>query len=192
MNGAIRYSSRLAFGQSLTAVLVTFCLSFSSVFAAQQEKNPPGDIPDSQVFVSYPSPLGLLLKVPEGWARTEREDGAHFADKFDAVDLSVTSVAVAPTEASARTVEMPALVKAGNNVEAGKVDSVRLEGGPAIRIRYTSDSQANPVTHRQLRLEHERYLFYHNGRQAALDLSAPVGADNVDQWRLMANSLRWN
>ncbi|MFW0754207.1 hypothetical protein ACN1C3_05565 [Pseudomonas sp. H11T01] len=192
MKGCIRRFPRLAIGQSLTAIIVAVCLSSSAVFAAQQEKNPPGDIPDSQVFVTYPSPLGLSLKVPEGWARTERDDGARFADKFNAVDLSVTQVAAAPSVESAKAVEVPALVKAGNKVEPGKVDSVTLKGGPAIRIRYNSDSEPNPVTHRQLRLEHERYLFYHDGRQAALDLWAPVGADNADQWRLMANSLRWN
>lgn len=192
MKGSLRHFLRLAIGQHLTAVMVAFCLSSFGVFAAQQEKNPPGDIPDSQVFISYQSPLGLLLKVPEGWARTERDDGARFADKFNAVDLSLTQVAAAPSEASAKAIEVPTLVKVGHNVKPGKVDSVTLKGGLAIRIRYNSDSEANPVTHRQLRLEHERYLFYHDGRQAALDLSAPVGADNADQWQLMANSLRWN
>ncbi|MCU1752717.1 hypothetical protein [Pseudomonas sp. 6D_7.1_Bac1] len=192
MNGTHRDFPRCAFSQRLTAWMVAIWLSVPGVFAAQQEKNPPGDIPDSQVFVSYPSPLGLSLKVPEGWARTERADGARFADKYNVVDVSVTAVAVAPSEASAKSVELPALVKAGNNVEPGKVDSVTLKGGPAIRIRYKADSEPNPMTHRQLRQEHERYLFYRDGRQAALDLSAPVGADNVDQWQLMANSLRWN
>jgi HKD family nuclease len=32
------------------------------------EKNPPGDIPDNQVFIDYVSTLGFSLKVPEGWA----------------------------------------------------------------------------------------------------------------------------
>ncbi|WP_218584126.1 hypothetical protein [Pseudomonas akapageensis] len=164
----------------------------SGVPAAQQEKNPPGDIPDSQVFIDYTSPLGVVLKVPEGWARTERNDGVRFADKYNTVDLSVTSLAAAPSEASVKAVELPALVEAGQNVESGKVDRVTLKGGVAIHIRYKADSDANPVTHRQLRLEHERFLFYQEGRQAALDLSAPVGADNADQWRLMANSFRWN
>jgi hypothetical protein len=192
MKGIIRDFPRFAISLRLAALMVAVWLSVPGVFAAQQEKNPPGDIPDSQVFVSYQSPLGLSLKVPEGWARTERADGARFADKYNVVDVSVTPAAVAPSEASARSVELPALVKAGNNVEPGKVDSVTLKGGPAIRIRYKADSEPNPVTHRQLRQEHERYLFYRDGRQAALDLSAPVGADNVDQWQLMANSVRWN
>ena len=34
------------------------------------EKNPPGDIPDTQVFVEYRSAGGgYQLEVPEGWAR---------------------------------------------------------------------------------------------------------------------------
>jgi hypothetical protein len=192
MKGSIRYVRRIATGQRFMAMAAVFCLASSEGVAAQREKNPPGDIPDSQVFISYQSPLGLSLKVPEGWARTERDDGARFADKFNAVDLSLTQVANAPSLESAKAVEVPVLIKTGDTVEPGKVESVTLKGGPAIRIRYTSNSEANSVTHRQLRLEHERYLFYHYGRQAALDLSAPVGADNADQWRLMANSLRWN
>jgi hypothetical protein len=39
--------------------------------ALAPEKNPPGDIPDSQVFVVYRLPQGLSLKVPEGWARKD-------------------------------------------------------------------------------------------------------------------------
>ena len=58
---------------------------------------PPGDIPDSQVFVSYSSPAGFSLNVPEGWARTERPDGANFADKYGSVDISLARAASAPT-----------------------------------------------------------------------------------------------
>ncbi len=42
------------------------------------EKSPPGDIPDTQVFIDYASPEGFTLKVPEGWARSDRPDGASF------------------------------------------------------------------------------------------------------------------
>src|SRR5689334_2010130 len=35
------------------------------------EFNPPGDIPDNQVFVDYRVPgSGVHIKVPEGWARS--------------------------------------------------------------------------------------------------------------------------
>ena len=47
------------------------------VAAAEQplvpEKNPPGDIPDSQVFVTFTSPLGFEVKAPEGWSRQGRQ-----------------------------------------------------------------------------------------------------------------------
>src|SRR3954470_10175370 len=45
--------------------------------AIAPEKNPPGDIPDNQVFVPYRSPLGSSIKVPEGWSRVERADGVR-------------------------------------------------------------------------------------------------------------------
>jgi hypothetical protein len=37
----------------------------------------------------------------------------------------------------------------------------------------------------------ERYLFFHHGREAILTLSGPKGADNVDPWRIITDSLRW-
>src|SRR5712692_5674130 len=40
--------------------------------AIAPEKNPPGDIPDDQVFVQYTSPLSFSIKVPEGWSRVDR------------------------------------------------------------------------------------------------------------------------
>jgi len=47
------------------------------------------------------------------------------------------------------------------------------------------------VTNKQVRLENNRYLFFHNGQLATLTLSAPVGADNVDQWARIAGSFKW-
>ena len=37
----------------------------------------------------------------------------------------------------------------------------------------------------------ERYTFWHDGQEAVLTLSGPKGADNVDPWRIVTNSLRW-
>jgi len=54
---------------------------------AAPEKNPPGDIPDNQVFIEYRSPLGFKIKVPEGWARRETSDGATFNDKYNTIAL---------------------------------------------------------------------------------------------------------
>ena len=37
----------------------------------------------------------------------------------------------------------------------------------------------------------ERYAFWHDGQEAVLTLSGPKGADNVDPWRIVTDSLRW-
>lgn len=159
--------------------------------AVAPEKNPPGDIPDSQVFVQYKSPMGFALKVPEGWARAERTDGARFSDKYNIVDLAVSKIDQPPTAATAKLQQAAELKKAGHAVQIKSVKEVKLKSGPAVRISYSSNSAPNSVTNRQIRLEHDRYLMFKNGTLVTLDLSAPLGADNVDQWRLMSNSFQW-
>jgi len=154
----------------LPGVLAIFALLGSMQFlttaamaseqAVAQEKNPPGDIPDSQVFVAYHSPLGFSLKVPEGWARTDRGDGAMFADKYNALDVALSSASAAPTTTSVTDHEAALLVTNGRAVKIAQVKSVKLRSGPAILIVYSSNSEPNPVTNRQLRLENNRYLIY--------------------------------
>lgn len=167
-----------------------------SAFAQEQpitpEANPPGDIPDSQVFIAYSSPLGFSLKVPEGWARSDPVDGVRFVDKYDSVELSVALAPSAPTVKTARSTEAAALVKAGRAVKIVSIKSLELPTGSTVVIAYTSNSEPNAVTNKQIRLENNRYLFFNAGQLVALNLSAPVGADNVDQWKLMAESFHWN
>ncbi len=155
------------------------------------EQNPPGDIPDSQVFVTYVSPLGFTLKVPEGWARSERADGARFADKYGSVDVFLADGPNAPTTKSVKANEAATLIKTGNAVKISAIKPVKLPAGNAVLIVYASDSAPNVVTNKRIRLENNRYLLFRAGRLAALDLSAPAGADNFDQWKLMAESFRW-
>jgi len=180
---------------TVTALLGGMPFDGASARAAERpvarEKNPPGDIPDSQVFVAYGSALGFSLKVPEGWARTDRSDGAKFADKYNAIDVAVSSASAAPTTASVTKREAAELVSTGRAVTIRAVKGVKLRSGPAILIEYASNSEPNPVTNKQLRLENHRYLVYRGGKLAAINLSAPLGADNVDQWQLISNSFQW-
>jgi hypothetical protein len=37
----------------------------------------------------------------------------------------------------------------------------------------------------------ERYVFWNAGSEATLTLAGPRGADNVDPWRTVSDSLRW-
>jgi hypothetical protein len=199
MQGTTRFGRYVRF-VSLT-ILAFAALSGSAQIAgtpamaterpAAPEKNPPGDIPDTQVFVIYISPLAFSLKVPEGWARTERRDGASFSDKYNGVNIAVASAASAPTPASAADHEAADLVKTGRAVRIEAIRKVMLRSGSALLIVYTSNSEPNPVTNKPLRLESNRYLIYQGGNLATLDLSAPLGADNADQWKLMSDSFQW-
>jgi hypothetical protein len=159
--------------------------------AVPPERNPPGDIPDTQAFVRYDSPLGFSVEVPEGWARTDLPDGVRFADKYDTVEVTVRDAAQAPTAASAAKDVVPALEQGGRAVRVGSVKDVSLPAGRAVRIAYASNSEPNPVTDKRIRLEDERYLFFKDGKLATMHLAAPYGADNVDDWRMMAQSFAW-
>jgi hypothetical protein len=155
------------------------------------EKNPPGDIPDSQVFISYAGP-GFSMQVPEGWSRQDAVSGARFSDKYNIIEVSIADAPTAPTVASAKAGAASELGANGHAVKISGINEVKLEGGPAVRIDYASNSEPNPVTNKQIRLERVRYLYFSGGKQITLDMAAPLGADNVDQWRLMANSVRFN
>ena len=47
------------------------------------------------------------------------------------------------------------------------------------------------MTGKSLRLTVDRYELAHGGRVAIVDLGTPVGVDNVDAYRRMIESLRW-
>ena len=185
---------------SARAVLVALCaagpvLPLGPALAAEapvaKEKNPPGDIPDDQVFVAYSSPLGFSVKVPEGWGRTDAPDDVTFADKYGMVVVAVNPASGALTLASVRTNEVAELEKTGHAVKVSAVTEAKLPSGPAIRIVYTSNSEPNAVTGKQIRLENERFLIAHGDRLASLTFAAPAGADNADQWKLMSQSFEW-
>jgi hypothetical protein len=159
--------------------------------AVAPERNPPGDIPDSQVFIKYQSPLGFLIEVPEGWARTDRSDGASFADKYNTIDVAVSPAAVAPTAERVKNKQAAQLKATGRAVSISSIKKVSVKHGSAVLIVYSSNSEPNPVTNKQLRLENNRYLYYRNGKLATLNLSAPYGADNVDQWKFISDSFQW-
>src|SRR5260370_23862626 len=119
--------------------------------AVAPEKNPPGDIPDNQVFITYAAPQGFSLKVPEGWARTDKPDGVSFADKYGTIEVSVASATSPLTVASVRFSEGAEPARKGHAIKIGSVKETKLPGGPAVVITFTSNSAPNAVTGRQIR-----------------------------------------
>ncbi len=159
--------------------------------AVAPEINPPGDIPDDQVFINYAADAGFSMPVPEGWARSTIDNGVRFADKYDAVEIQSMPANGPVTVDTVTASQAVALVGQGHAVEITKIHTMTLPSGDAIAIDYLSNSDVNPVTQRKIRLENRRIYLTHGGSEAVVTLSAPAGADNVDQWTMMANAFRW-
>ncbi len=157
------------------------------------EVNPPGDIPDSQAFVAYTSAIGhYRLDVPEGWARQETGTDVSFIDKLDGVSVTVTDTTTPLTADAVRTHEAAQVEQSGRAVQIVDVKDVQMPNGNGVLIQYTSNSEPDPTTGKQVRLENSAYLFVHSGKLATVRLWAPQGADNVDQWQRMSQSFGWS
>jgi hypothetical protein len=158
----------------------------------QTEDNPPGDIPDQQVFVAYTPPKAhFSIKVPEGWARSTTATGVRFTDKLNAITVQEVPAGAATSEAVASSTVVPRLAGQVPAFAAGKVSTVTRRAGRAVLVTYLGDSAPDPVTDKVVRDAFERYTFFHAGHEAVLTLSGPKGADNVDPWKIVSDSLRW-
>lgn len=156
------------------------------------EHNPPGDIPDTTVYVAYHSAAAhALLKVPEGWARRQTASGATFSSNLNSITIAAVPMKAAPTVAAARGITAASLSRTTPAFRLKSVRAVKLAGGPAVEIVYQINSQPNAVTGRRYRLVVERFEFYHAGHGVVLSLSSAVGSDNVDPWRIVSESFRW-
>jgi len=160
------------------------------------ERNPPGDIPDSQVFINYTSAQGgYSLAVPEGWARTTTNNTVMFQDKLDGLTVTISKADKLPNVRGIHKNQAARLKKTARAVIIRQIKHIRSPNNmPAMLMRYESNSEPNPVTSKQVRLENNSYFFYQNyqnGKLAELRLWAPLGADNVDQWRLISHSFKW-
>lgn len=156
------------------------------------ESNPPGDIPDNQVFVAYHSPQpGYVVRVPEGWARSRSKSSVTFTSNYNTITITTSHPVTAPTPSSVRASEIPAIRAANHNVHNVAASTTHRPAGNVTLITYQADSPPNPVTGRVAVEAVQRYDFYRRGTEVAVTLAAPVGSDNVDPWRIITTSFRW-
>jgi hypothetical protein len=156
------------------------------------EFNPPGDIPDNQVFIDYRYPGSKVhLRFPEGWARSSRAGTTTFTDHFNSISVQVVSAAQRPTPTSVQAQDVAQLRRTVAQFSQPKVSQVTRAHGPAVLLTYLLDSAPDPVTGKVVRDAAERYAFWRQGQEAILTLTGPKGADNVDPWRLVSDSLQW-
>jgi hypothetical protein len=155
------------------------------------EQNPAGDIPDTQVYVRYRPPgADYSVKVPEGWARKEAGGVVTFTDKLNSIRMEEHPASSAPAVSRAKA-ELAKLAGTVKGIQPGDVTTVDRPAGKAIRITYLAQGPKDPVTGKARVNAVERYVFFHNGKEVVLTLSGPKGADNVDPWKIVTDSLRW-
>ena len=154
------------------------------------ESNPPGDIPDNLAFVGYTNKAGgYSFTHPEGWAQTGAGAKVLFTDKLNGVAVDSLAASTEPTTATAKSSVVPRLQGSVPAFELRDITSVTVPGGQGVRIVYRRNSEPDKVTGKVYRDEVEEYLVYHAGRLVRMDLYGPVGADNVDAYRTMSQSL---
>jgi hypothetical protein len=155
------------------------------------ENNPPGDIPDNLAFIPYPNRAGAYsFTHPEGWARTGRGVHVRFTDKLNGVDVQSLVAAQPTTVASARADDVPRLSASVPAFQLRDIAAVTVPAGRGVRIVFRRNSDADPVTGKVYRDEVEEYIVFARGRVVRMDLFGPVGADNVDAYRTMLQSLK--
>ncbi len=151
----------------------------------------PGDIPDNQVFIPFaPSGGVYTVKVPEGWARTEANRVVTFTDKYNSIAVASSTAAAVPTVASVKSDGMSD-VASDPTFTLIDVTTVTRKAGTGVLATYEIGSAPNPVTGKKALLAVERYVLFHNGTIVTMTLSGAKGADNVDPWKIVSDSLTW-
>ncbi|KMV18355.1 hypothetical protein ACP6C3_31000 [Mycolicibacterium septicum] len=156
------------------------------------EANPPGDIPDNQVFVGFTATDGsFAVKYPEGWARTDSGSTVAFGEAFNSITVSGHDGFYQPTEDYARSVEVPQIATRTPGFTPGHVSTVQRPAGTVVLITYQQDSPPSSVTGKSIRQDVERYEYSRDGRGVALTLAAPTGSDTTDAWHTVTDSFTW-
>jgi hypothetical protein len=162
----------------------------AGALAADAKSAATGDIPDSQNFLTLnASHLRISMIYPEGWTVQEGASGVSIQDKNNLVRINL-SHGPAPTTASVRA-QLAALKQSTPSLTAGSTQTVILKSGPAVKATYTTQSAPNPVTGKQVTLMVDRYVLSHGGRVAVVELGTPTGVDNIDAYKRMIASFKW-
>jgi hypothetical protein len=179
-------------GSSPTTVQPTTTAAGAASKTPAPENNPVGDIPDTQVYVPFSPPAQVFsVSVPEGWAQSTDGAATVFTDKLNAVRVEEQPELIAVTPETVQRQELPAVQAATPGYRFGGLSVVQRASGPVILATYQATSPPNDVTAKVGVDSVERYVFWRDGHEVILTLSGPLGADNVDPWRTITDSLQW-
>jgi hypothetical protein len=162
----------------------------AAALAADAKSAATGDIPDSQNFLTLNDRrLHVSMIYPEGWTVQETTSGASIRDKNNLVRITLAN-GPTPTIAGVQA-QLAALKSSTPGLTTGTVQAIALKSGPAVKASYTTQSAPNPVTGKTVTLMVDRYSLSHGGRVAIVELGTPQGVDNVDAYKRMIGSFKW-
>lgn len=160
------------------------------VLSADATSAATGDIPDNQAFLTYHNPAGRYsMSYPEGWALKGSGRDVSFTDKNNVVHI-IIATSPAPTTAAVAA-DLTRLKRSNPTLTFSPPATIALKSGTAVKATYTTRSAPNPVTGKRVLLIVDRYELSRAGKRATVDLGTPKGVDNVDAYRRMINSFRW-
>jgi hypothetical protein len=164
--------------------------STGGALSAEATSAATGDIPDTQAFVKYANPaLGYSMSYPEGWAQSGAGGRVTIQDKNNIVRITARDEQQ-PTVATVAA-EIAKLKASTPTLTAGTPSVVALKSGPAIKVTYSTQSAPNPVTTKRVLLNVDRYELTHSGKTVVVELGSPQGVDNIDAYKMMINSFKW-
>jgi hypothetical protein len=150
-----------------------------------------GDIPDNQQFLTFGNRAGgYSIKYPEGWARTGSGANVSFQDKSNTITIAVVPGS-APTPSSVGK-QLQQQKASDPCLSPGTPQAATVGPNRAVKVTYTTRGAKSPVTGQRNKVSVDRYVFFKGGKVATLDLSNPVGVDNVDAYRMISESFRWS
>ena len=164
----------------------------------EKQSQPPTsatkDAPDTQAFIVFRSTAGKYsVNAPEGWSRAESGTDVTFTDHFQGERVGLFASPAAPTIESVQREYVPTIrANASEVMIEGVRHTILSDGRAVITIAYSSSSDPDPVTGKQMRLTDAATLYYRQGKVAVLTLWAPLsGADIMDEWKRITESFRW-
>ena len=155
--------------------------------------SPPTTAPivSRQAYVDFsPADGRFVVKVPQGWTKATTGTSLTFLDRYNAVSVEWAPTATAPSVATARTQEVPAIAARSQRFRAGTVSMVVTRQASAVRISYEA-AAPDPVRGGTFRSTVDRYEFWRSGLQVTVTVSALLGAPNDQVWQHIVNSFRW-
>jgi hypothetical protein len=162
----------------------------AGALSAEAQSKATGDIPDNQVFLTYKDTgAGYSIQVPEGWARKGSGSDVTFQNMNNIVHIVIAKGAL--PSAAAAGAELRASSKSASSLKVGATQSLTVSGAPALKLSYSTTSPPNPVTGKRVQLLVDRYLYAKGGKRATIDLATAKGVDNVDAYKMMSRSFKW-